>query len=103
MASNHPDHAEVCRFFEVPFHHVPIVAGDKASQEKQLVELIASHEVDLVVLARYMQILSDWFIDHYPNRIINIHHSLLPSFVGAQPTARPTTAGSSWSEPPPTT
>jgi formyltetrahydrofolate deformylase len=85
VASNHPDHAEVCRFFEVPFHHVPIVAGDKASQEKQLVELIASHEVDLVVLARYMQILSDWFIDHYPNRIINIHHSLLPSFVGAQP------------------
>jgi len=85
VASNHPDHAGICEFFKVPFHHLPILGGDKSSQEKQLMGLLQSCEVDLVVLARYMQILSDWFVGHFPNQIINIHHSLLPSFVGPQP------------------
>lgn len=85
VASNHPDHAAACDFFGVPFHHVPIVDGDKEAQEKRLVELIESEQVDLVVMARYMQVLSTWFIERMPNRIINIHHSLLPAFVGAKP------------------
>ncbi len=85
VASNHPDHAGACEFFGVPFHHVPIVNGDKEAQEKQLVSLLEANRVDLVVMARYMQVLSTWFIERLPNRIINIHHSLLPAFVGAKP------------------
>jgi formyltetrahydrofolate deformylase len=85
VASNHPDHADACRFFGVPFHHVPIVDGDKAAQEARLVELLDAEQVDLVVLARYMQILSDDFVRRMPQRIINIHHSLLPAFIGAKP------------------
>ena len=85
VASNHPDHADTCRFFGVPFHHLPIVDGDKAAQEAQLVELLDAERVDLLVLARYMQILSDDFVRRLPHRIINIHHSLLPAFVGARP------------------
>lgn len=85
VASNHPDHQATCDFFGVPFHHVPIVDGDKDAQQKELVSLIEGARADLVVLARYMQILSDWFIELMPNKIINIHHSLLPAFVGAKP------------------
>ena len=85
VASNHPDHADTCRFFGVPFHHLPIVDGDKAAQEAQLVGLLDAERVDLVVLARYMQILSDDFVRRLPHRIINIHHSLLPAFIGARP------------------
>ena len=85
VASNHPDHAAACEFFGVPFHHVPIVAGDKETQERRMASLLDAHQVDLVVLARYMQVLSPWFIDRMPHRVINIHHSLLPSFVGARP------------------
>jgi formyltetrahydrofolate deformylase len=85
VASNHPDHADTCRFFGVPFHYVPIVGGDKPAQEARLVELLEAERVDLVVLARYMQILSDDFVRRLPHRIINIHHSLLPAFIGARP------------------
>ena len=85
VASNHPDHADTCRVFGVPFHHVPIVDGDKAAQEARLVELLEAERIDLVVLARYMQILSDDFVRRMPHRIINIHHSLLPAFIGARP------------------
>ena len=85
VASNHPDHADTCRFFGVPFHHVPIVDGDKAAQEARLVQLLDSERIDLVVLARYMQILSPSLVARYPHGIINIHHSLLPAFVGAKP------------------
>lgn len=85
VASNHPDHADACQFFGVPFHHVPIVGGDKAAQERRLVSLLESEGVDLVVMARYMQVLSGSFIERMPNQIINIHHSLLPAFVGAKP------------------
>lgn len=85
VASNHPLHQATCDYFGVPFHHLPIVDGNKESQEKQLAELLKSEQVDLVVLARYMQILSTQLIEQMPYRIINIHHSLLPAFVGAKP------------------
>ena len=85
VASNHADHAASCKFFGVPFHHLPIVDGDKPAQERQLVDLLTEQRIDLVVMARYMQVLSDDFIARMPHRIINIHHSLLPAFVGAKP------------------
>lgn len=84
VASNHPDHAELCGFFGVPFHHVP-VGEDPAAQERALQDLLVDQRIDLVVLARYMRILSPEFVQRWPNRIINIHHSFLPAFVGAQP------------------
>jgi len=85
VASNHADHAAACAFFGVPFHHLPIVNGDKQRQERQLVDLLTEQGIDLVVLARYMQVLSEDFIARMPYRIINIHHSLLPAFIGAKP------------------
>ncbi len=85
VASNHPDHAEACAFFGVPFHHLPVVDGDKAAQEAQVVGLAEQAGVELLVLARYMQVLSEDLVARYPHRIINIHHSLLPAFVGAKP------------------
>ncbi|MCW2607552.1 MAG: formyltetrahydrofolate deformylase [Frankiales bacterium] len=84
VASNHPDHADTCAFFGVPFHHLP-VDGDKPAQEARLTALLQDADVDLVVLARYMQILSADVVARFPHRIINIHHSLLPAFVGAKP------------------
>jgi formyltetrahydrofolate deformylase len=85
VASNHPDHAEACAFFGVPFHHLPVVEGRKEEQEAGVVELVDASGAELVVLARYMQVLSGGFCSRYPHRIINIHHSLLPAFVGARP------------------
>ena len=85
VASNHADHAAACEFFGVPFHHLPIVDGDRPAQERRLVDLLTEQRIDLVVLARYMQVLSDEFVARMPGRIINIHHSLLPAFVGAKP------------------
>jgi formyltetrahydrofolate deformylase len=84
VASNHPDHGELCGFFGVPFHHLP-VGDDPAGQERALDALLRAQDVELVVLARYMRILSEGFVQQRPNRIINIHHSFLPAFVGAQP------------------
>ena len=84
VASNHPDHRELSEFFGVPFHHLP-VGDDPADQEAALAALLDAEQVDLVVLARYMRILSPGFVATRPNRIINIHHSFLPAFVGAQP------------------
>jgi len=84
VASNHTDHAEACAFFGVPFHHLPNELG-KPAQEARLVELVEESGVELVVLARYMQVLSEDFVARYPHGIINIHHSLLPAFVGAKP------------------
>src|SRR5690606_26504536 len=74
--------------FGIPFHHLPVTAATKADQERQVRGLLRDHDVDLVVLARYMQILSGDFIDEYPARIINIHHSFLPAFAGADPYGR---------------
>jgi formyltetrahydrofolate deformylase len=85
LVSNHPDHEDAADWFDVEFHHLPIVDGDKAGQETRVREVLRRHRVELVVLARYMQILSPDFCDEWPHRIINIHHSFLPSFQGARP------------------
>lgn len=84
VISNHPDlEGEVARF-DIPYHHVPMEKGAKEEGESRMMELLGD-DVDVIVLARYMQILSPAFVDRYPNRIINIHHSFLPAFVGAGP------------------
>jgi formyltetrahydrofolate deformylase len=85
VISNHPDLQPVVEAFGVPFYHLPVTKDNKAVQEKKQLELLAEHQIDFVVLARYMQILSGNFIKQYPNKIINIHHSFLPAFVGAKP------------------
>ena len=85
LISNHPDHAEMASWFGVEFRHLPIVDGDKAAQEALVGAALAEHKIDLVVLARYMQILSPAFCDEWAGRAINIHHSFLPSFSGARP------------------
>jgi formyltetrahydrofolate deformylase len=74
----------VSESYGVPFHHLPVTKETKAEQEGQILELLNGN-VDFVVLARYMQVLSPEFVAHYPARIINIHHSFLPAFVGANP------------------
>jgi formyltetrahydrofolate deformylase len=84
VASNHPDHRELCGFFGVPFHELP-VGDDPAAQDLAMRQLLAAEQIDLVVLARYMRVLSPEFVEAWPNRIINIHHSFLPAFVGANP------------------
>ncbi len=85
VAGNHDTLAEVAASFEIPFHHLPVDAASRADQESQIARLATEHDVNLLVLARYMQILSDDFVRSYPNRIINIHHSFLPAFAGARP------------------
>ena len=85
VISNHPDHAEVAEHFGVEYHHLPITPNTKPQQEQAMLELLASRDIDLIVLARYMQILSAEFVERYPSRIINIHHSFLPAFIGARP------------------
>jgi len=81
VISNHPDAAPIAQHFGVPFHHLP-VAGNKARQEAAAISLIERADVDLIVLARYMQVLSPEFVARFPDRIINIHHSFLPAFGG---------------------
>ncbi|MFP4378449.1 MAG: formyltetrahydrofolate deformylase [Spirochaetales bacterium] len=85
IISNHDALRPVAELFDVTFHHVPVTKGRKEEAEKAQLALLADHEIDLVVLARYMQILSPRFVSTYPNKIINIHHSFLPAFVGAKP------------------
>jgi formyltetrahydrofolate deformylase len=85
VASNHPDHAATAGFYGVPYHHLPVTPATKPEQEARLRTLLEAEGIDLIVLARYMQILSDDFVARYPSRIINIHHSFLPAFVGARP------------------
>ncbi|MDR0394389.1 MAG: formyltetrahydrofolate deformylase [Tannerella sp.] len=85
IISNHSDMQEVAKRFDIPFHLFPITKENKAEQEKKELELLGKHKVDFIVLARYMQIVSEDMIRKYPNRIINIHHSFLPAFVGAKP------------------
>lgn len=85
IVSNHLDHAEFADHMGVEYAHLPVTPSTKAEQETAALDTLAEHGVELVVLARYMQILSDRFVDAHPNRIINIHHSFLPSFVGANP------------------
>ncbi len=85
VISNHPTLAHVAAHFDVPYHHLPITAATKPAQEAAALALLEGAGVDLVVLARYMQILSPELVSRYPSRIINIHHSFLPAFVGANP------------------
>ena len=89
VVSNHPDFAELCLSHGVPFHHLALPTGAtadaKRAQEREIERLVASRQIDLVVLARYMQILSGEFCAFLTGRAINIHHSFLPSFKGARP------------------
>ena len=85
IISNHPDLQHVAERFGIPFYLFPITKETKEELEKKEMELLAKHKVNFIVLARYMQVISERMIDAYPNRIINIHHSFLPAFVGAKP------------------
>ena len=85
IISNHPDLQHVAERFGIPFHLFPITKETKEEQEKKEMELLAEHKITFIVLARYMQVISEQMINAYPNRIINIHHSFLPAFVGAKP------------------
>lgn len=85
VVSNHPDLEEVVTPFGVPYHHLPITPDRKAEVEQRQTRLLEENEIDLVVLARYMQILTADFVNRWQHRIINIHHSFLPAFAGAKP------------------
>ncbi len=85
IVSNHPDMEIAAKRFDIPYYYIPITKENKAEQEQKTLELLKEYKIDFVVLARYMQIISSDFITHYPNNIINIHHSFLPAFVGAKP------------------
>ena len=85
IVSNHEDARAIADFHEVPFHHTPIRPETKSQVEDQQLAMLADNKVDTVVLARYMQVLSPRFVHAYPRRIINVHHSFLPAFVGARP------------------
>ena len=85
IVSNHPDLAGAARQFGIPFHCFPITKETKAEQEAKEMELLREHHVSFIVLARYMQIISEEMISAFDGRIINIHHSFLPAFVGAKP------------------
>ena len=85
IISNHPDLSIIGKQFNIPFEVIPITKDNKAEQEAKEFELLERYNIDFIVLARYMQVLSEDFIARYPNRIINIHHSFLPAFIGAKP------------------
>jgi formyltetrahydrofolate deformylase len=88
VVSNHPDLEQVATQHGVPFHVIAVTPETKADAERRAVALLEEHEIDLLVFARYMQIVSPAFVQRYPSRIINIHHSFLPAFVGPQPYAQ---------------
>ncbi|MFO0801179.1 MAG: formyltetrahydrofolate deformylase [Gemmataceae bacterium] len=85
IVANHPDAEKWAKFYDIPFHVIPVPAANKAEAERQQLALLAEHKIDLVVLARYMQVLSGEFVRAFPHRVINVHHSFLPAFVGAKP------------------
>ncbi len=85
IISNHETLEPVAQKFGIPFHYIPVTSDNKAEAEKTHLKLLQDHKIDFIVLARYMQVLSGNFIDYYPNKIINIHHSFLPAFPGAKP------------------
>ena len=85
VVGNHPDGKRHADFYGIPFHHIPVDPGSKADAERRQLELLREHRVNLVVLARYMQILSGNFVAAFPSAIINVHHSFLPAFVGSRP------------------
>jgi len=85
IISNHEDMAPVAKKFGIPYYQFPITKETKAEQETKQKALLDQYNIDVIVLARYMQVLSEDFVDQYPNKIINIHHSFLPAFMGAKP------------------
>ncbi|KAF4120634.1 formyltetrahydrofolate deformylase [Geosmithia morbida] len=85
IVSNHPEFADLAASYGIPFHHLPVTTATKQAQEEAVLDLVRKNDIELVVLARYMQILSPFLCDALPGRIINIHHSFLPSFKGARP------------------
>jgi formyltetrahydrofolate deformylase len=88
IISNHPDAKRWADFYGVPFHVIPIDAARKSESEAKQIALLRGNAIDLVILARYMQILSPEFVAQYPLRVINVHHSFLPAFSGARPYQR---------------
>ena len=87
VVSNHPDMKDYVESFGIPYHHIPVTPDTKKEAEQRQLEVIGE-DIDVIILARYMQIISPTFIEHYRNRIINIHHSFLPAFVGGKPYAQ---------------
>ena len=85
IVANHPDGEALARFHGIEFHYVPVDPADRRAAEEAQLRLLAASGIDLVVLARYMQILPPAFVEQYPSRIINVHHSFLPAFIGARP------------------
>jgi formyltetrahydrofolate deformylase len=85
IISNHPDNQPIADFYRIPYITIPVLKESKRQAEEKILSLIEEHSPDFMVLARYMQILSNEFVNRYPQRIINIHHSFLPAFVGAKP------------------
>ncbi len=85
IISNHLDLKPIADNFKIPFHHIPVTKDTKNEAENRQLELLEKHNINFIVLARYMQIVSGKLINKYPNKIINIHHSFLPAFVGAKP------------------
>ncbi|MEO9660048.1 MAG: formyltetrahydrofolate deformylase [Maribacter dokdonensis] len=85
ILSNHNDLRYIAEQFNIPFYHVPFTKANRVTAEQEQIAILEKHDVDFIVLARYMQIVSGNLIDKYPNKIINIHHSFLPAFAGAKP------------------
>jgi formyltetrahydrofolate deformylase len=85
VVSNHPDLQSASADFGVPFYHIPVPKGEREEAERRAIETFEQYDVDFIVLARYMQILSPLLVDAYRNRIINVHHGFLPAFKGARP------------------
>ncbi|MBA6314524.1 formyltetrahydrofolate deformylase [Cellulophaga baltica] len=85
IISNHTDLEFVANQFDIPYYHIPVTKATKAEAENEQLALLEKYQIDFVVLARYMQIVTSKIIDRYPNKIINIHHSFLPAFAGAKP------------------
>ena len=85
IISNHPDNQAIADFYKIPYAVISITKDNKQQAEQQIHALVDQNQADFMVLARYMQILSNDFVNHYPQRIINIHHSFLPAFIGARP------------------
>lgn len=85
VVSNHRTQEEICGWYKTPFHYMPVTPENKIEQEKEIMALVHQEKIDLVLLARYMQILSPWMTQELKGKAINIHHSFLPSFKGAKP------------------
>ncbi len=85
ILSNHADLEYVAKQFDIPYYHIPVTKDNKVEAENRQLSLLQEYNIDFIVLARYMQIITKKIIDHYPNKIINIHHSFLPAFAGAKP------------------